>query len=117
MRTPTAYSSRGHFLGMHIGIRPTTEHRAGGTYQYGVTMLDALCRSDREQKRDEFSVFYHPRTARAVLPAECADSWVVRSLPVLPYEGLPGSVRRRARAALGGNGAARAHPQPGTPPG
>jgi len=90
---------------MRIGIRPITEHRAGGNFQYGRTMLETLCESDQydlnhADNRDEYIVFYHPNYTLPILPAGCSERWSLCPLPLLRHEYLLSSVRSRVRTAV-----------------
>ncbi len=80
---------------MHIGIRPVTDPSAGGTYQYGVTMMEALCRLQKRETRDRFTVLYHPAYTLPVLPAGCVEGWSLRAQPYPLRSRLTDSVRRR----------------------
>ena len=85
---------------MHIGIRPVTQQAAGGNYQYGITMLQALCASSAGSSDDRFTVFYYPGYDLPELPRRCEPVWDTRAL-------VPRSIQIAARGHAKALGAAR----------
>jgi glycosyltransferase involved in cell wall biosynthesis len=86
---------------MRIGIVPVTDPAAGGTYQYSLSLIDALCADDMGQQHDRL-LFYRTGTR----PPELSASWKVSS--ALEFPSLPRPKRDDfLRRALGGARAQR----------
>ena len=82
---------------MHVAIRPVVDPAAGGTFHYGLTMVDALRRLEPARSGDRFSLLYHPQHPLTPELAPPGSRW--DAIP-LPSTGRI-EVVRRARRRLG----------------